>query len=518
MMNFWKYIFCMVSAVLLTLSCSQDEGNYVYRELEEPVITGLADAQVLTFERLRIEPDLGDVAEGDYVYEWKAVDNNGTNEVTVIGTDRILDCEVTLAPGSYVLYFTATDPQTGMYWQESMNLTVSSSMSEGWMVLCSDQGRARLDIVSMVTGETYRDVLKDNEMPEYNGPRRIQWLSEKTDEASPYYLLTDDGATRLGKDDFSWKPEYDFQYEVASPDKLTPYSIVSSGFGKVVVSGTKVYYCEIMGFDGLYGSAVNKSFPVSPYVGANVLATQVYAAVHLLYDTEKGRFMAYCPLLSSNDLGGLDPLVDMDEFARIADGMAPGAGVVGSSFDSWPEGMDLVYMENSRYDPGNGKMGMTYALLADGNKRYLYGIQLGDILRYADCTYVLGKGYYGDLSGCKDIQKEGNLFAFSSLKNYMYYSTGSSVYRVDLSQSPAEAELQFSLPGEKITCMKFNLYQKAENIQKSYDLVVGSVKDGSGVLRIYEGRESDGDFSKVEPVVYDGFKEIVDVEYKERIY
>ena len=180
--------------------------------------------------------------------------------------------------------------------------------------------------------------------------------------------------------------------------------------------------------------------------------------------------------------------------------------------------MDLIYMENSRYDPGNGKMGMTYAVLADGGKRYIYGIQLGDILRYADCTYVLGKGYYGDLSGCKEIAKEGNLFAFSSLKNYMYYSTGSSVYRVDLSQKSLEAELQFSLPGENITCMKFNLYQKAENMQKSYDLVVGSLKDGSGMLRIYEGRESDGDFSKVEPEVYEGFKEIVDVEYKERVY
>jgi hypothetical protein len=66
--------------------------------------------------------------------------------------------------------------------------------------------------------------------------------------------------------------------------------------------------------------------------------------------------------------------------------------------------------------------------------------------------------------------------------------------------------------------MKFNLYQKTENMQKSYDLVVGSQKDGSGVLRIYEGRESDGDFTNVEPLVYDGFKEIVDVEYKERIY
>ena len=504
--------------VILTLSCAQDEGNYVYRELDEPVITGLADAQVLTFERLLVEPDLGDVAESDYVYEWKAIDNNGTNEVTVMGTERVLDCQVTLAPGSYVLYFTATDPQTGMYWQESMNLTVRSSMSEGWMVLCSDEGRACLDMVSLVTGEIYRDVLKDNGMPVYYGPRRIQWLSEKTDEASPYYLLTDDGATRLGKDDFSWMPEYDFEYEVASPDKLTPYSIVSSSFGKVVVSGTKAYYCEIMGFDGLYGSAVNKGFPVSPYVGANVLATQVYAAVHLLYDTDKGRFMAFYPLLSFNDLGGLESVVDMEEFSRIADGMAPGAGVVGSAFDLWPEGMDLVYMENSRYDPGNGKMGMTYAVLADGSKRYLYGIQLGDILRYADCTYVLGKGYYGDLSGCKEITKEGNLFAFSSLKNYMYYSTGSSVYRVDLSQKPLEAELQFSLPGETITCMKFNLYQKAENMQKSYDLVVGSLKDGSGRLRIYEGRESDGDFSKVEPGVYEGFKEIVDVEYKERVY
>ena len=70
MMNWGKYIFCIVSAAILTLSCAQDEGNYVYRELDEPVITGLADIQVLTFERLLIEPGLGDVAEDDYVYEY----------------------------------------------------------------------------------------------------------------------------------------------------------------------------------------------------------------------------------------------------------------------------------------------------------------------------------------------------------------------------------------------------------------------------------------------------------------
>jgi len=47
---------------------------------------------------------------------------------------------------------------------------------------------------------------------------------------------------------------------------------------------------------------------------------------------------------------------------------------------------------------------------------------------------------------------------------------------------------------------------------------VGSLKDGAGVLRVYEGRESDGDFSDVQPLVYDGFAEIVDVTYKERVY
>ena len=253
-------------------------------------------------------------------------------------------------------------------------------------------------------------------------------------------------------------------------------------------------------------------------MGANALATQVYAAVYILYDTDNKRFMAYCPLLAFNDLGGLDPLADMDEFAEIAEGMAPGAGVVGSAFDSWPAGMDIVYMENSRYDPGNGKMGMTYAVLADGSKRHIYGIQAGDILRYADCTYVLGKGYYGDASGCKDIADEGNLFAFSSLKNYMYYSTGNTVYRVDLSQKPLKAEVQFTLPGEEVTCLKFNLYQKSENMHKSYDLIVGSMKGGEGILRIYEGKESDGDFSKVEPETHRGFARIADVTYKERIY
>ena len=140
------------------------------------------------------------------------------------------------------------------------------------------------------------------------------------------------------------------------------------------------------------------------------------------------------------------------------------------------------------------------------------------MLRYADCTYVIGKGCYADLSDCRSIMNEGTLYAFSSLKNYMYYAVGSTVYRVDLSADRIREEEQFTLPGEEITCLKFNLYQNAENAQRSYDLLVGTASGGEGKLRIYEDAASDGDFSKVEPVVYDGFAKIKDITYKERIY
>lgn len=515
-----RYLYILLTATLL-LSCSGDKGNYDYVQLKEPEITGLQDCNVLTFSRLQLNPILGeyDFSSDEYSFEWKVLDNNGGLEPVVIGTEKALDYEVTLAPGSYSLYFTVTQISTGLYWQSSIQLAVSSSLSEGWMVLCSEEdSRVRLDMVSEVAGEVLTDVLRDNGMPEMYGARRIQWLSDKTDAASPYYLLTDDGATRLGKDAFEWKSEYDFAYEVAVQEKIIPHSIVSAGFGKMIVSGTDAHYCEIMGIDGLYGSAVNKDFAVAPYIGANVLATQNYAAVYMLYDIDGKRLVAYCPLLATNDLGSLEPLAGMDEMGQIAEGMAPGAGVVGNAFEAWPEGFDCIYMENTRYDPGNAKMGLTYVLLTDGTACHVYGVQLGDMLRYADCTFVLGKGYYGDLSACRNVLSEDALYAFSSLKNYMYYAVGNTVYRVDLSAPQLKEEVQFTLPGETITCLKFNLYQNSSYMQKSYDLIVGSLRDREGVLRIYEGRESGGDFREVEPEVHEGFAMIADVTYKERLY
>ena len=172
-------------------------------------------------------------------------------------------------------------------------------------------------------------------------------------------------------------------------------------------------------------------------------------------------------------------------------------------------------MENTKYDPGNALMGVTYTILRSGKKFEVYGIQLGDMLCYADCTFALGKAYYGDLSDCTDIAK-ATCFAFSSLKNYMYYAVGGTVYRVNLSEKPLKAERQFSFSGETITMMKFNFYQNSASAN-DYDLIVGTENSkGSGTLRIYNGMSSEGDFSKVIPTSYSGFGKIVDATYRER--
>lgn len=525
MKNLYNNLWRILVAGFLLVACTEDKGNYDYRNLTELEISGVDDnISVLTHNRLQLTPDFGTSALPDdrYEFEWKVINQDIENEVeTVIGNTRNLDYEVTLNADVYTLYFTVTEKDTGIYWQKNYTLTVSDTTSEGWMVLCSDEeGRARLDMVSKVTGDTYFDLLKNySEISQWKGSRKIQSLSSTmTDAQSPFYLLTDDGATRLGKNNFEWKEEYNFAYEAAvNGASLRPYSITAAGLGKMIVSGKEAYYCERgMGIDGLYQSVVNKTFDVAPYVGANVAAS-MYVAVYLLYDTTNKCFMAYCPMMAYEDLGSLEPLVTMDKMEEIATSFKGDNGVVHSVSYDYPEGYDYVYMENTKYDPGNAKMGTTYTILTKDGRSYLYGIQLGDLLLYADCTYVLGKSYYGDLSGCTGIGEEGTLYAFSSLKNYMYYAVDNTVYRVDLSVSPLEAERQFALNGETITCLKFNLYRESANASRSYDLVVGSVDGaGKGILRVYEGLESEGDFSSVTPEKYTGFARIVDATYRER--
>lgn len=122
MKNLYSNLWRILVAGFLLVACTEDKGNYDYRNLTELEISGVDDnISVLTHNRLQLTPDFGTSALPDdrYEFEWKVINQDIENEVeTVIGNTRNLDYEVTLNADVYILYFTVTEKDTGIYWQK----------------------------------------------------------------------------------------------------------------------------------------------------------------------------------------------------------------------------------------------------------------------------------------------------------------------------------------------------------------------------------------------------------------
>lgn len=56
-------------------------------------------------------------------------------------------------PGPYKLIYTVKDKQLDVFYQQQANLSVVTTTSEGWVLLCSENGNVRLDMISTVLGE-----------------------------------------------------------------------------------------------------------------------------------------------------------------------------------------------------------------------------------------------------------------------------------------------------------------------------------------------------------------------------
>ena len=123
-------------------------------------------------------------------------------EPVVLGTALNLDVELTLAQGNYQLVLTIREKASGLYYQKSATLNVDTPLSLGWLVLCSDNGRVRLDMVSHIkeTDNVYYDLLKGTDLEDWLQP--YQLLCDPGMQ-EPFYLVTGSGTTRLSNNDFS---------------------------------------------------------------------------------------------------------------------------------------------------------------------------------------------------------------------------------------------------------------------------------------------------------------------------
>ena len=520
-----KRLTIILASVLAMTSCLKDLGNYYYHDLVEPEISGIDQTITLSPDRMiDLEPKLGDNEFPDeaYSFEWMAVSKTGVK--TVLGKERNLKMKIDLIPGTYSLFFTVKEKASEIFWQEEYTLIVNDITSEGWLVLCSEgaERRAVLDMYSKVTGTIHKDILKSTGLPDMHGPYKISYIEEsKVDPNSPFYLTTEEGATRLGFNGFEWKEEYLLRYEIGNGKAESPVCICPVNKGKMFCGKETVYYSDCLtNIIGLF-SEIAPHLVCAPVVGMNLVNDNSIVPVFILYDIENKQFMAYAPGLRSDELGNSEPLNEMNDLVELLDKIALAGDVTGNAFEEFPKGMDYVYMENTMYDPNDTGTGITYAILKNNDTYQLYGIQAGELFgenKFGGPTFALGKALYADISDCIDIAKAEH-FAFSSLSSQMYYSVGNKIYRAELNKSKISSELQITLPaGEDVSLLKFNFYKSEDLAAHNYDLVVGSNHNDSGTLRIYEGFKSEGNFKGAKPTeIYDGFGHIVDITYRERL-
>ena len=518
------HIWTLLVLLVGLAACSGDKGNYDYKVLNEVQIRIDNAYSVLIRDQLTIEPQLSAAIEAfapeNYTYEWKVYDAIGSMTPEVISQTAKLDYYVSLLPGNYTLVFTVQEKGADVFYRHTAQLEVKTTTSHGWLVLCDDNGRVRLDMLSHVTGDTYYDLLAGTELADWQTPRQLVYAP---DMAEPYYLVSGSGTTRLSNNEFAWNESYLIENEFAGGQFAGKVAFLANSWpGKVIIDENRVaYYCSTLMGDGLFGDGRrnetgNQKLPVAGY---NALEQQ-HLPLFLLWDYTYRNFVVCTDQFASI---GLDSSKDLN----VSSLPALGFPVVGDDLFEWPNRNNgaapygvKVAVENTRYDKNQSGQGMTYALLYNGTFCHLYGVILGNLVCLTEGAdkygYAYEKSYYADLSACTDITSASH-FAASSLKTLLYYAVGGKVYAVNFTSGTPEAKLQFDLGDEEITLLKFNLFQGDDPDNRSYDLIVGSTTpDGEGVLRIYDGFDCEGDFTNAQPEETSrGFAPIVDVIYCE---
>ena len=531
-----KSLFLLVAIAGGISACADDKGNYNYHDIPEVKIEGIGSSiQALAYQNLSIPVQLDglEADEDRYEYEWLAIrqfeaEDANDSASEVLATTKEFNDIISLRPGPYKLIYTVKDKHLNVFYQQQANLSVVTTTSEGWVLLCSENGNVRLDMISTVLGEEVhsKDMLADSDMPFKKGPLALIALdpgslesTPQVDPISPFYLLTEEGTTRLHKDAFEWKEEYLMKYEMGDMSDAKSTHITSAGYFRMMVTPDGIHSSNFgSGTEALWESQLNylrndnntkEYIQVAPYVGCNITNSMQMIPIYMFYDLDHKQFV-YHPGGMYGALG--DPTVGC---LNMSDEEAEG------NVFTFPIGYNYIYMENSGRKYSESAMmpgffnNITFTILVNNGIYHLYGIALDDFyVAMVMSMPAYTKTHYANLSNCTDITQAEH-FAFSPLNDQMFYAVDGKVYRVNLDTSTPSSEFQFEVPGE-ITCLKFYLYRNAENARRSYDLIVGSDKGGTdgGELRVYEAVDNLAQITDYKEY-HSGFGRIVDIIYKE---
>lgn len=312
------YIVIVLFVGMISFSgCAEDEGNYDYDWVAQASISSLnntattfqiGDAMVLrptvSFSRNGEEATaLEDVfSEDEYEFYWIArryVKSLGEIVSDTIGRERNLNYIVDLAPDKYLLEYQVCNKSRSVQWLARLEITVTLSVSEGWLFLEDDNGQAELSAYARAgDGKMHmvRNLLASSGIPSsaLAGPRQVV-STYQNQKGNGVWIITDHFTGFLNvKEGHRWNDRQvignymvemvgnDFVFDQMSP--LMFYTFVGFADDGVRVSN----YPEMLFTADVLPTPANGRFEVAPYacaIGYDILNRQI-----LFFDTTNKRF------------------------------------------------------------------------------------------------------------------------------------------------------------------------------------------------------------------------------------
>lgn len=513
-----KNLFLII-VLLACVSCFQDKGNYDYlptNEIEIEGIPGEGWIELRSFvDTLKFEPQitssLYEPGSEPYAYEWKlmgltsqSTDTLGNPINYTIGTTKNLNYPLVEKAGDYCGFFWIKDTLTGVQKKQDFFVRLRTAVSDGWMVLCDENGEARLDFITNVSeteDEIARNVWADNDL---KIGKPIKLVFSYLLQGSNRLVRTEQGTWNMDGETLAVTPDGDMNFLFGAP--LPQINMANHVFcvcrdtrtDMMVLDDGMLYKRNPDDYGDVYGDPINYTaesygydeFKCSPWIGCPYGSYKLKASV-IVYDETNQCFREF---------------LDDQSIWNYPQELVLSQG--STSFDIYT-GMDLLWMECT-------KDNYTMAVCGDDvEKQVIYGIEHGE----GGFNYPR---YHVEL---KRNERDRILkYAVSPETHYLFYLTDKNeIYQFSLNDPTTPAKKVLEFPGEEVTVLKFNklvgsiAYTDWQRARETY-LVVGSYKVGaeestSGVMRLYEIPRLMGDLVKKKE--YTELGKIVDIAYRE---
>ena len=488
------YLFFLT---IVLIACYDDEGSYSYKELNDVTIGGIIDNdwynKFTYVDTLRINPKLTLALGGteDHLkFEWrlmpiKASYNNDSIpseeqlKKYIIGNEKNLAYPLREQAGDYLGFFWVTDTLTNVSYKKDFFVRLRTAVTDGWMLLCEENGKASLDMVSHISATeniVSRGIWSECDF-EFGKPYKLIYNYNRA--KSSRLLWCEAGTFDLDKEKLQPSEESDLIYQFGdNPEKV---KIAGGGLSRctdparemLITADGDLYFrdARYISLGSIFDFPRNKLkktseyFKVSPFVVYKGFWEWPTTTAAILYDETNRRFV----MLESKEeyltelffIGG-----DMDYKAET--------------------GRDMVHME------GNNE-GYVFAVLKEPGRDeyYVYGMVLN-----GDCKVERSHYMRLNLANSDKITK----FAFHPFYRLLFYATEQGdIYQFNMNTPDEKAKKILSFPNEHISVLKFNLlvpyiqYADWEREREKWLIIAGYDKTKeetvSGALRMYEFQE-----------------------------